>query len=184
MTTETSNRKKLLAIMAVFAAPVIVAAVLVASGWRPIAARNHGALIQPPIAFTDVRAQTDDGAAIDWNTADGIWHVLVLPPRGCAAPCAEFADTLRRVRLGLNQGAARVAVLYVATPDDPGVAGALAAFPQMRRATLVGAHAPNVSPQARSPVVYLVDPNGYLVMHYEQGFDLVGLRTDLKRLLK
>ena len=35
-----------------------------------------------------------------------------------------------------------------------------------------------------SLAVYLIDPNGFLVMRYAQGFDPSGLRKDLARLLK
>ena len=35
-----------------------------------------------------------------------------------------------------------------------------------------------------SLAVYLIDPNGFLVMRYAPGFDPTGLRKDLARLLK
>jgi hypothetical protein len=36
----------------------------------------------------------------------------------------------------------------------------------------------------RGTPVYVVDPNGFVVLRYAPGFDLGDLRTDLSRLLK
>jgi cytochrome oxidase Cu insertion factor (SCO1/SenC/PrrC family) len=184
MNSTNRSRKQLVAIALIFAAPLLIAFALSLTGWRPRAERNNGELIEPPVAFMEVVANSADGVPVQWNTAEGIWHVLVLPPRDCAEPCVAFADTLRRVRIGLNQASARVAVLYVAAPDDRGAAGALAVFPKMRQVTLSGAAAPTAPASGEQPAVYLVDPHGYLVLRYAPGFDPVGLRADLKRLLK
>ena len=42
---------------------------------------------------------------------------------------------------------------------------------------------PGVDDPAGIPV-YVIDPNGFVVLRYAPGFDPGGLRTDLSRLLK
>jgi hypothetical protein len=55
-----------------------------------------------------------------------------------------------------------------------------------------GADAPDAGVAAKLPEaasadalpVYLVDPDGYLVLHYPPGFDPAGVRKDLGKLVK
>ncbi len=176
-------------VLLAFAAPVLVAFVLAQAGWRPAGTRNNGTLLAPPQDFNAVRATPDGGEPIDWNTSEGIWHVLVPIPPACGTPCVTQLDALARIWTGLGRQAARVQVVLAGEVDD-----ALRAkhpeFPQALFVTLVPDElphptpAPAADPRIAAVPVYLVDPHGFLVMRYDAGSDLTGLRKDLARLLK
>jgi cytochrome oxidase Cu insertion factor (SCO1/SenC/PrrC family) len=176
-------------VVLLFAAPVLVAFLLAQLGWSPVGTRNNGTLLAPPQDFNAVRATTASGAAVAWNTAAGVWHVVMPVPPACGAPCATQLDALARFWTGLGRQAARVQVLVAGEAD----AALLAMQPRFPQALLVQlapdelphpTPAPANDPRIAAVPVYLVDPNGYLVMRYDAGSDLTGLRKDLARLLK
>ena len=63
-----ASRLKLLAIMAVFAAPIIVAGVLTFSGWQP-SGKGYGQPIEPQRNFVDEHARVSvaDGGDYAWR---------------------------------------------------------------------------------------------------------------------
>jgi cytochrome oxidase Cu insertion factor (SCO1/SenC/PrrC family) len=182
------GRRQFVMLVAVFVLPMLAAILLALSGWRPVATRNHGTLVEPAQDFRAERAVLASGEPVVWNSADGIWHIVVRAPSGCGAPCARMVDSLQRVWIGLGSDAAHAAVLW--TGDvDAATRDALTRFPQARVATLDTALLPPATPpvagDALAPLgVWLVDPNGYLVMRYDAGFDPIGLRADLRKLIR
>ncbi|MCE3004444.1 MAG: hypothetical protein LW860_17345 [Xanthomonadaceae bacterium] len=182
------GRRQFITLVAVFVLPMLAAALLALSGWRPVATRNHGTLVEPAQDFRAERAVLASGEPVVWNSAQGIWHIVVRAPSGCGAPCARMVDSLQRVWIGLGSDAAHAAVLR-AGDVDAATRDALTRFPQARVATLDTALLPSATPPVAGDVlaplgVWLVDPNGYLVMRYEAGFDPVGLRADLRKLIR
>ena len=49
MNKTNRSRLFLIAIVLVFAAPLVVALLLNLSGWRPATTRNYGVLVEPPV---------------------------------------------------------------------------------------------------------------------------------------
>jgi len=176
-------------VLLAFSAPVLVAFALAQLGWRPVGTRNNGTLLDPPQDFNAVRAIEESDAVIDWNTSAGNWHVLLSVPADCGAPCAQQLESLALVWTGLGRQAARVQVL-VSGPVDATLRAALPRFPQAKVVALDPDPLPHPAPvTATDPriavlPIHLVDPNGYLVMRYDAGTDLTGMRKDLARLLK
>jgi hypothetical protein len=182
------GRRQFLLLVAFFVLPMLAAVALALSGWRPQATRNNGTLLEPAVDFRAEQALDAEGKPVVWNSADGLWHIVVRAPDGCGEPCARMVDSLQRVWIGLGSDARHAAVLWTGAIDAD-TAAALARFPQARRARLDTA----LLPPATAPVggdtlaplgVWLVDPNGYLVMRYEPGFDPIGLRADLRKLIR
>ena len=189
MNTQRRSRLYLVLVVAVFAAPLVVAFVLSHLGWRPVAARNYGELVEPARDYRAHRATTAAGDALAWNNAGGVFHVVVPMPAECAAPCLELADSLERLWTGLGKRAPRVRMLVVAGPDAA-LDAALAQLPHVTRVVVSPDPFEHPAPVAieaerRSAFpAYIVDPNGYLVMRYPAGFDPAGLRRDLTRLVR
>ncbi len=182
------GRRQFVLLVAFFVVPMLAAAVLALSGWRPQATRNHGSLLQPAVDFRAERAVDTDGKAVQWNSPDGVWHIVVRAPEGCGAACARMVDSMQRVWIGLGSDARHAAVLWTGSIDAD-TAAALERFPQARRAQLdtrlLPPPAAPVAGDALAPLgAWLVDPNGYLVMRYDPGFDPIGLRADLRKLIR
>ena len=65
MTPDNRKRFGLILIVLLFAAPILIAYVLNALGWRPSGMRNYGTLIEPPQDLTAARFVLDDGKPLD-----------------------------------------------------------------------------------------------------------------------
>ena len=189
MNPRNRARAQLVAIVLLFALPIVAAWVLNRAGWRPSGARNYGTLLEPAQDFRAHRATTANGEQIAWNNAGGVFHVVVPMPPGCGAPCEELVDSLERLWQGLAKRAPRVRMLVAAAPDAA-LDAAIARAPHVTRIVLAPDPLEHPLPVAveaprRSPLPgYVVDPNGYLVMRYDAGFDPGGLRRDLTRLVR
>lgn len=181
--TPNRSRFRLLLIAAIFAAPLVVAYALFASGWRPQASRNHGFLYAPAQDFRQVRARTANGDPIVWENRERRWHLLLVAPPACDARCADMLDTVRRVWVGLGRHAGDVDLLFVGLPDARASA-LLARESPFDAVTLQQSPLPAASAAGNGLPVYLIDPHGYLVMRFDEGFEPGGLRRDLQRLLR
>ncbi len=182
------GRRQFLLLVALFVLPLLGATLLAVSGWRPQATGNHGELLDVPVDFRGEQAVLESGDRVVWDSAAGIWHIVVRAPANCGGPCARMVDSLRRVWIGLGSDAAHAVVLWTGAVDGP-TGEALAGFPQARVArldtTLLPAAGAPLAGDMLAPLgVWLVDPNGYLVMRYAPGFDPVGLRADLRKLIR
>lgn len=196
------NRRLFLAIVALFLGSFALAGILRFSGWQPDGLRNRGQLLQPPADLRDVALQRVDGAAYAWNPAERRWRMLVAPPADCDAACDGLAQQLDLVWQLFGKDADRVDILWVGNP--PAATRQRREFiaiqpqPQLQAqlqqaATAAAANAPERAPAsvpqaqgAAQPAVpvYVVDPNGFVILRYPAGFDPGDLRTDMARLLK
>ncbi len=181
--TPSRSRSQLLLIAAMFAAPLLAAWSLYASGWKPPASRNHGYLYAPAQDFHGVSARDSAGREIAWENTERRWHLLLVAPDVCDARCAAMVDTVRRVWVGLGRHAGDVDLHFVGTPD-PRTRALLQGENAFDVVRLSGSPLPPVAAQGVGLPVYLVDPHGYLVMRFEPGFEPGGLRRDLQRLLR
>ena len=180
------SRRVLVVILAVFLVPFVLAGVLRFSGYHPAATRQKGELLQPPADLRAAALHAVDGAAYPWNPIARVWRVVVPVPAQCDADCLRVArdiDTVWQL-LGPEQDRADVLWWCSTTP---------CAWPAgVHRPAGVRVIAPDAIARARLPradaasgmSVYVVDPNGFVVLRYAPGADLSGLRADLSRLLK
>jgi hypothetical protein len=179
MNSRNKSRLILLAIVLVFAAPMIVAFVMHAEGFRPAKTRNSGTLVYPPRDVGAVPVTLADGHALVWRDPQWQWTLLALPGAQCADKCRERLDEMLRMRITLGRSADRLRIVYIG-PALP--AEALAA-----RAPLLAGNDTSAAlsvyrtPAADDLALALVDPNGLLMMVYPAGYSAVGVRADLKQ---
>lgn len=182
MTPLLRSRATLLLVAALFFTSFGVAVALIYSGWKPTAMRNAGELYAEPVALGVLGLQYIDGTPYpEWEPDRRMWRVVVMPPANCGQPCLKLSDDLYRVWIAEGRRADRVQILWFG--EVPAEAPEYRAFLPMAaspalRATLPASHVEG------SLAVYLIDPNGFLIMGYAPGFDPTGLRKDLARLLK
>lgn len=182
MSSLLRSRATLLAVAALFFTSFGIAAFLIFSGWRPTATRNAGELLATPIELGTLGLARADGSAYpEWEPDRRLWRVVVLPPADCGEPCLVLSDSLYRVWVSEGRHADRVQVLWFG--EVPQQAPAYRAFLPMQPSVALREKLP-ASHVDGSLAVYLIDPNGFLVMRYAPGFDPTGLRKDLARLLK
>ena len=159
--SQTRSRATLLVVAAMFLGSFGVAAALFFGGWRPATTRNIGEWFEPYRDLRDLALARADGSPFAWEPAERGWSIVVAPPADCGAPCVELLDALDRVRRSEGRHAGRLQVLWAGElPDGAALFDGLVLL------------------------VYLADPNGWLVLRYAPGFDPSGLRKDLSRVLK
>ena len=178
---RSRNRTMLLVLAALFLGSFVVAGVLRFSGWRPEGLKNRGELLEP---YADLRALTpalEDGTPYAWNPEARTWRIVIAPPKGCAASCVALAGELDLVWQLFGKDADHVDLLWFGAP--PAGARRNAATRVLRADPAVRARLPRVDDPAGVPV-YVIDPNGFVILRYAPGFDPGDLRTDVSRLLK
>jgi hypothetical protein len=179
--SQLRSRLTLLLIAAMFFGSFGIAAILRFAGWTPSGHRNVGELVEPPRALGPAPLRLADGGAYAWAPQDNRWAVLAVPAAGCTVACARTLDALHRVWLLQGRKADRLDVLWAgALPEG---APAFRRLVRLQPDARLLAALPEPS-RADALPVYLVDPDGYVVLHYRAGFDPAGLRKDLGKLLK
>ncbi|TZF91505.1 hypothetical protein [Cognatilysobacter lacus] len=180
------NRFTLIAIVLLFLGTMLVAGVMRFADIHPAATRQKGELLNPYTDLRDVHLRTLDGTPYEWAPIHRTWRIVAAAPNVCDDACARRAHDIGVVWEILNKDASRVDVLWwcptaagcswprgLAAPSTLHV---VAADPARQRL-------PRVDVPGGVPV-YLVDPNGFVVLRYAPGADLGDLRADLVRLLK
>ena len=179
--SQFRSRLTLLLIATLFLSSFGIAAALFFSGWTPGKGRNFGELLQPPPELGALQLRAADGAAYPWAPERNTWRMVVVPAPGCTLQCSRVLDVLHRVWLSQGRKAERIDVLWFGPLPEHAAsfAGLHVMQPEPRLASVL--------PEAAGPdavPVYLVDPDGFLALHYHAGFDPNGLRKDLGKLVK
>ncbi|MDH4909637.1 hypothetical protein ACWA5G_02870 [Xanthomonas axonopodis pv. ricini] len=189
MTSSTSatphsvkrGRRMLIALAVLFFGSMLLAGVLRFSGWQPASMRNNGELLKPPAdlrALVPVRA---NGQPYAWAPSERIWRIAVAPPADCTQPCVALAAELDKVWQLLGHRADKVEVLWIGPP--PAGLPPMPALRVLRDDARLRQALPRGTDAAGVPV-YVIDPNGFVILRYAPGFDPAGLRSDLIKLLK
>ncbi len=161
------SRLKLLALIAVFALPMLVAWVMVT--WRigiPDERTAHGELAPDLPALSQWPLEPSSDALVDLqNTGD--W-VLAFD---CSSNCEAMADQWWRVHRALGRDAPRVSRLRIGGSSD----------------TLPGESVTQWSSRPdwqRPGQVWILDPRGGVVLSYSVGVDAEDVLADVNRLLR
>ncbi|AKC86540.1 hypothetical protein [Pseudoxanthomonas suwonensis] len=175
------GRLMLIALFVLFFGSAFGAGLLRLSGWMPAGLRNHGELLQPPADLRQSRPLLADGGAYDWNPAARTWRIVVAPPPACAAECERLLADLDKVWQLFGHNADKVEILWLG--PLPAGAPALPELRPLRDDAALRAALPRVDDPAGVPL-YVVDPNGFVILRYAPHTDPAGIRADVARLLK
>ena len=184
------NRKVLLLIVAIFLGSMLVAGALRFSGWSPAATKNNGELLQPPVDLRERTLLLADGSEHPWNPGERTWRIAVAPPADCKQACDSAAHEIDVVWRLMGYRADRIEVLWLCAQPGCSVPSPLRDDRALRvlrpdpglRALLPGVDASGVD--GRGMPMYVIDPNGFVILRYAPGADPGGLRADLSKLLK
>jgi len=153
--------------------------------------KNHGELLQPPVDLRARIPELADGGGYRWNPAARTWRIMLAPPPGCTDACAAVARDIDIVWKLMGRNADRVDVLWLCAEPGCSAPAPLRDDPALRllrpdpalRAALPRVDAAS-GDRAQGVPVYVIDPNGFLILRYPPGADPAGLRADLAKLLK
>jgi hypothetical protein len=110
-----------------------------------------------------------------------MWRIAVAPQADCADACVKLAKDLNVVWQLFGNKADHVEILWIGPypasgPNSPSLR-VLQTTPELIRAL------PRVDDAAGVPV-YVIDPNGFVILRYAPGTDPGFIRADVSKLLK
>ena len=177
------NRALLVLIVVVFLGSAVVAGALRFSGWRPAGMKNHGELLQPPGDLRTLAPRLADGGEYRWNPAERTWRILVAVPASCTDACVALSRDLDKVWRLFGHNADHVHILWAGAVPEGAVTNRV--WHRLESDAALAAGLPGVESGGPGGVpVYVVDPNGFVILRYAPGFDPGHLRADMARLLK
>jgi cytochrome oxidase Cu insertion factor (SCO1/SenC/PrrC family) len=178
-----SPRGKLVALAAIFAAP-IVASVIAYNFVQPRSTASFGELLLPPSNITTQRFGRAGGGEFAFGELAGKWVLVASDSGVCPGSCREKLATMRQVRLALGRNARRVERVFVVDDLRAPDAGLAEEFAGTR--LVLTPPGMRLAPGAANDRahVYLVDPHGNVMMRWPAGADRKRMLGDLQRLLK
>ncbi|HET6552182.1 MAG TPA: hypothetical protein VFG49_01475 [Dyella sp.] len=179
-----ASRLKLLLIMLVFAAPIIAAITLTATGWQP-SGKANGLAVTPQRNFATEQLQVTlaDGKPWAWRSSEPQLTLMALAGPGCAARCLETLTKMAAARITLNRNAPRLRLLYVGQPPADAKDSGMASYWQLGHDDMDALAAFRPS-EPDSVSALLVESDGTALSLYPAGFDPSGLRKDLQKVIR
>ncbi|TVQ45931.1 MAG: hypothetical protein EA371_11100 [Gammaproteobacteria bacterium] len=162
---------------------------------RPDSGVQRGELIHPARPLPQLNLPLATGGETAGAFLERTWTLLYLAPGPCDEACRARITELRQLRLALGRESSRVTgvLLYTGpTPDrhwlETEHTGLIAASlnEDDARARMLAPFPGGENPTALMAAgrVYIVDPNGNLMMAYAAGTPLKDIHEDLKRLMR
>lgn len=177
------NRIGLLAIFGLFFGVMFIAGALRFAGWRPPATKSFGTLINPPLDARQLAPSTTDGRTYAWNPDARRWRLLIVNGDKCEAACEATAADLEKVWQLMGEKKDRVDVLWIgATPTKTKVHNLYPLSADAEIKSLLPAD--GNAPTEKGMPLYFIDPNGFIMMRFAPGADVMGIRADLAKVLK
>lgn len=177
-------RAKLLLLASLFMAPIVASSI---AYWRaePGASTSYGELLLPPSQVGSEPMDRVGGAVFTFTELAGRWVMVTADSGDCGSACLEKNTAVRQVRTALGRKAPRVARVFIVDDGKP-PSEALAAFEGV---VLLRARAgsPSIVPPELGrdrDHIYLVDPNGNVMMRWPAAPDLKRMLRDMDRLLR
>lgn len=192
MTARAHGRLMVIGLFAVFFVPILVAwwLNLHTDQWRPSVTTNHGTLVVPARPLSALGLRHLAGAPFDEGFLQGAWTLVFIGSVPCGADCARQLYKVRQARLALGKDMSRVRCLFAVVGttkaeavskwdgSEPGLFLARAT-PQWLEPFQLDREEPG-----KADRIYLVDPEGQLMMEYDVTTAASGILKDLQRLLK
>ncbi|QCP48110.1 cytochrome C oxidase subunit I [Trinickia violacea] len=183
------GRWTLLLLALICAAPIVVS-YLTYYVIKPAGGKtNYGTLVEPQRPIPDSLIVTDEnGKPIKFDSLRGRWLMISVDGSACDKGCATKLYFMRQVRA--TQGAERERVVTVWLRTDSGaVPDVIAhAYPDTKMLAAdpaaVAAWLPAETGTQDTDHIYLVDPNGNLMMRFPKNPDPSKIKGDLTKLLK
>ena len=188
----TRSRLGLLGLLAVFAAPPLLALVFYAGvgTWFDPETVNRGSLLDPPRPAPPDRLVLASGDALPEDFLDRRWTLLHLAADGCGSACEAELRAMRQAHLALGRNRMRVQRLLLlpassAPPADIDHPAATATAAWRRALRAPDAAGPNRAGAGNGRGgVWLVDPRRFVVSYFAAGAGPRAIKDDLTRLLR
>lgn len=171
----------LVLIFLLFFGSIFGAGILRFSGWQPQGTKVHGEMLQPAVDARKVVPQLVDGGTYAWRPEQRTWRIVVAPPADCTTACVKLAKDLDVVWQLFGNKADHAEILWIGAL--PAGAPPTVSRRHLQASPELLAALPRVDDPAGVPI-YVIDPNGFVILRYAPGTDPGFIRTDVSKLLK
>ena len=187
MSNGKPKKKSLLSLwllVALCVAPV-VASYVAYYLWPPSGKVNYGELIEPR-PLPDAKLALADGTPFPWHRLKGKWVLAMADSGNCDAYCQRKLLYLRQVRLAQGKEMDRVERAWLITDDANPPAAVVDAIQGTWLIRAGGSELLKFFPAkgALADHIYVIDPNGNLMMRYPRDADPRKIVKDIARLLR
>lgn len=185
---ETRGRLLVAGLFALFFLPIALAWFLNVEkpDWLPSGQTNHGTLVEPPGRFETKGMRSLEGRRADASLFEGKWTLLYVSGSSCPDACEKVLYKMRQARFALGEEMQRIQRLMVSPVDA--AEGLAKKLERLDAALMIvstdAAWMERFKTGGGAAEIFLVDPQGYLIMWYPQDADPSGLIKDLERLLR
>lgn len=189
-----SNRRTLLILLLLFVFPAIISITMYATGWRPATTVNHGELILPVRPVADRVMQSIDGKQVKISDLQGKWVMVYFDSSSCSDACMQQLYFMRQthVSVGKNYDRMQRALMLTDTASLDSLKSKLAEYQGMQvlsadKTVMAGLYQDfgfDIKAVAQEKSIFLLDPQGNVMMRYKPGSEPAGTRKDIERLLK
>ena len=183
MQAQSKNRLSIIALFLLFLLPVVIAIVM-NSRWvdyKPGATKNKGQLVVPPVLLSDVSQAA-------WiKDLEGVWTLVYRHSGQCDAACAQTMSDMHQIRLTMGHKADKLHLLVLADGlDDAAAVPADVSFNNIGEDASLSQEFNRLSAASlgQGQGMYIVAPEGYLMMSYTAEHTPPDMIKDLKLLLK
>ena len=185
---KSRGRWKLLAVVAVCAAPMI-ASYITYYVIKPSGRTNYGALIDPRAHPIPAMASTSlDGKPTPLETYKGKWIMLKVGGSDCQQECQDQLFAMRQLRTMQGKEMERIERVWLITDNEPLETMLLRVNDGTRMlrapADVVAKWLPVEQGSKLEEHIYLIDPLGNLMMRFPAKPDPAKVKKDISKLLK
>lgn len=182
------NKLTLLALFALFFAPVLVAIVLHSEwiDWQASPDKAHGELIDPVVPLGGFSLPDAGGNPRSLADLRGRWQLVHVVDDGCRGDCMQRLELMFNIRLAQDRHADEVGLILLADGELPSEKAATIESTDGNWLLFDGASAAELLrrfPEPEPGTSYIVDPKANIMERFGPDRPLNGIRKDLDRLL-
>lgn len=193
---RNKNRRMLVIIFLAFLSPIIIAyALYKLVDWSDDVSRSKGTLVHPARPVSNINFNAMDASEVRIESFQRKWLLIYLDPAGCDETCVKRAENMRITRLTLGESSNRIqnAIILRKKPDPVLLDKLQTEYAKLKLLTVSQEQLNKMKPifnQSESDSFetkkrfYLLDPNGNLMMYYEDHGDPKWMLIDLRKLMK
>ena len=185
---QTAGRWRLLAILAVCAAPML-GSYLTYYVIKPEGRTNYGTLLDPKAYPVPALGSTAlDGKPTELSAYKGKWIMLQVDGSDCRADCHNKLFTMRQLRLTQGREMERIERVWLITDEQPLETMVMREYDGTRmlrvKPEALKAWLPVDPGASPSDHLYIIDPLGNLMMRFPKNPDPNKMKKDISKLLK
>jgi hypothetical protein len=181
MTPKFKARLYVLLIFFACAAPVALS-FLTYYVWKPEKLMNYGELLQSSPSSSASSVATPAAIPNPGNPYQGKWVMLLIDEPSCPASCEKRLYAMRQIVRAMEVKKDKLAQLWVIFPAGAPKAELLAQYQNTDLLVHDLAWLPKL-PEPNIGRIFLIDPNGVLVLRYPADPDIKRMMKDVGRLL-